>query len=101
MPHQHDPEHPDSPASTFAPFQPGAGVVAQDVVDKGAGQTEAEFTPPKDVTFSKDENQPDARELAKEGKTKDGEDLAAEGKSAPAEGGSAADKGGPKAADKK
>jgi hypothetical protein len=86
MPHVNDPEHPDSPASTFAPFQPGAGVVAQDVQDKGSGQTEAEFTPPKDVTFSKDENQPTVGELAKAGKDKDGSDLAEKGESAPAKG---------------
>ena len=31
MPHALPPEHPDSPASAFAPLQPGAGVVADDV----------------------------------------------------------------------
>lgn len=35
MPHMLPPEDPDSPASTFAPFQPAAGVVADDVVEKG------------------------------------------------------------------
>ena len=35
MPHVHPPEHPDSPASTFAPFQPAASVVADDVAEKG------------------------------------------------------------------
>lgn len=82
MPHNLPPEHPDSPASTFAPFQPGAGVVAQDVQDKGSGQTEAEFTPPKDVEHSKDENQPNAADLAAEGKDSKGVDLAEKGESA-------------------
>ena len=35
VPHVHPPEHPDSPASTFAPFQPAAGVVADDAAEKG------------------------------------------------------------------
>lgn len=35
MPHVLPPEHEDSAASTFAPFQPSAGVVADDVVEKG------------------------------------------------------------------
>jgi hypothetical protein len=35
MPHMLPPEHEDSPASTFAPFQPAAGVQADDVVEKG------------------------------------------------------------------
>lgn len=35
MPHALPPEHEDSPASTFAPFQPAAGVQADDVVEKG------------------------------------------------------------------
>jgi hypothetical protein len=35
MPHVLPPEDEDSPASTFAPFQPSAGVVSDDVVDKG------------------------------------------------------------------
>jgi hypothetical protein len=33
MPHSLPPEHEDSPASAFAPFQPGAGVVADDKAD--------------------------------------------------------------------
>lgn len=33
VPHSLPPEHEDSPASTFAPFQPGAGVVADDKAD--------------------------------------------------------------------
>lgn len=35
MPHMLPPEHEDSPASTFAPFQPAAGVQADDAVEKG------------------------------------------------------------------
>jgi hypothetical protein len=35
VPHLLPPEHEDSPASTFAPFQPAAGVQADDVVEKG------------------------------------------------------------------
>lgn len=35
MPHSLPPEHEDSPASTFAPFQPAAGVQADDAVEKG------------------------------------------------------------------
>jgi hypothetical protein len=35
MPHALPPEHEDSPASTFAPFQPAAGVQADDAVEKG------------------------------------------------------------------
>lgn len=34
MPHVLPPEHEDSPASTFAPFQPAAGVQADDAVEK-------------------------------------------------------------------
>lgn len=33
MPHLLPPDHPDSAASPFAPFQPAAGVVADDVPD--------------------------------------------------------------------
>lgn len=35
VPHSLPPEHEDSAASTFAPFQPAAGVQADDVVEKG------------------------------------------------------------------
>lgn len=84
MPHQHDPESPESAASTFAPFQPGAGVVAQDVVHKGSGQTEAEFTPPNDSGQSKDADQPNAADLAAEGKDADGVDVGSKGESAAA-----------------
>ncbi len=33
MAHRYPPEHPDSPASPFAPLQPGANVVADDWPD--------------------------------------------------------------------
>jgi len=44
MVHTLPPEHPDSPASTFATVQPGAGVVADDVEPKDGHLTAAEAT---------------------------------------------------------
>ncbi len=50
MPHTLPPEDENSPASTFAPFQPGAGVVADDVPDEqnqAGGKKASEASKPK------------------------------------------------------
>lgn len=52
MGHTLPPEHEDSPASVFAPMQPTAGVVADDVDEKGqnpkGGPKASEFKPSED-----------------------------------------------------
>ena len=44
MPHVFDPSDERSPASTFAPDQPGRGVVADDVEDKQGKESASEAT---------------------------------------------------------
>ena len=59
MAHTYPPEDPRSAASTFAPHQPGAGVVADDVEAKG--QNEAGGTPASEATEQyKDKPHPNA-----------------------------------------
>lgn len=67
MPHTLPPEDPDSPASTFAPVQPAAGVVADDVEAKGqnlAGGPTAAAATKKGLGSDYAEKQTEANEKA-------------------------------------
>lgn len=58
MPHIHPPEHPESPASTFAPDQPARGVVADDVKELDqdhAGNESASEATDNDTSGNDDE----------------------------------------------
>ena len=76
MGHQYPPEHENSAASPEAPFQPSAGVVADDVPDEQMVDPKSvrskDFTPPGDPATSpavSTANVDDAKEDAEKGKS--------------------------------